>query len=193
MGGGPDVLSNRWLLRTTGYCRSGNTFLNYVIRAFYYPNETVNLNWHTVAKLKARERVLVPFRNPLDCITSWHLYPSSYPLEADIKYYLRFYSAVLETPNAVLMDFDLFTKDLTYTHKKVFDVFGISSDINMTIEQVKATMLADGKTINLPRDDKAESTKIQEQLQTTQDYAKCVELYERLLAYPQHSNIGSRA
>lgn len=178
---GSKILSNRWLLRTTGYCRSGNTYLNHTLKYLYYDNEPVNLNWHTVAKLDAREKIMVPFRNPLDCISSWHLYPSSYPLDADIRYYLRFHTAVLEKiGKVVLMDFDLFTKDLQYIKTKVSDNYGLSTDSTATIEQIKESMLSDGKTINLPRNNKTELDAVKAELQGMAGFNECVELYNVL-------------
>lgn len=181
MGGGPDLLNNRWLLRTTGYCRSGNTYLNYALKYLYYNTELVNLNWHTVAKLDAREKIIVPFRNPLDCISSWHLYPSSYPLDADIRYYLRFHTAVLEKINkVVLMDFDLFTKDLQYIKIKVVENYGLSTDSPATIGQIKEYMIFDGKKLNLPRNNKAELDAIKLELGKMPEFQECLELYARL-------------
>lgn len=181
MGRGSTILNNKWILRTTGYCRSGNTFLNYALKCLYYNEESVNLNWHTVAKLDAREKIIVPFRNPLDCISSWHLYPSSHSLDADIRYYLRFYTAVLEKTNkVVLMDFDYFTKDIEYVKDKVSKNFNIHTGSQITNDQVKEVMLNDSKSLNLPRNNKEELALVKEQLKNTTDFDKCLELYAQL-------------
>lgn len=169
------------LLRTSGYCRSGNTFLNYSLQVLYFNNESVNPNWHTVAKLDAREKIMVPLRNPLDCISSWHLYPSSYPLDADIKYYLRFHTAVLEKiDKVVLMDFDYFTKDIEYIKGKVLENFGIGTDNQVTDSQIREAMLANGKEINLPRNNKEELDAVKAELQGMAGFNECVELYNAL-------------
>ena len=183
MGGGPILLNNtnRWMLRTTGYCRSGNTYLNYVLKFLYYPSERKNFNWHTVAKLDAREKIMVPFRNPLDCISSWHLYPSNGTLDADIQFYLRFYRAVIDKiDKVVLMDFDYFTKDIDYVTDKVFKNFGITEYGNITDIEVKNIMLADDKEINLPRNNKEELDAVKAELQGMAGFNECVELYNTL-------------
>lgn len=178
---GPALLSNRWALRTTGYCRSGNTFLNYALKALYYDTDKINLNWHTVAKLDARPIMMVPIRNPLDCISSWHLYPSSYPLEADIKYYLRFHNAVIEKAGkVVLMDFDLFTNDVEYIKTQIHNNYGIATQSTASIDEIKQSMLADKKRINLPRDNKEKLNIIKTQLAGMPEFEQCVDLYRKL-------------
>lgn len=173
--------NNKYDLRTSGFPRSGNTYLNYTLNHLYYDNEPVNLNWHTVAKLDARNTMIVPIRNPLDCISSWHLYPSSYPLDADIRYYLRFHTAVLEKiDKVVLMDFDLFTKDLQYVKTKVADNYGLNTDSTATIEQIKESMIANDKSLNLPRNNKAELDAVKAELQQMPEFAECLELYAKL-------------
>lgn len=178
---GKNMQNNKYNLRTSGFPRSGNTYLNYTLNHLYYDNEPVNLNWHTVAKLDARDTMIVPIRNPLECISSWHLYPSSYPLDADIRYYLRFHTAVLEKiDKVVLMDFDLFTKDLQYIKTKVSDNYGLNTNSTATIEQIKESMLTNGKDINLPRNNKEELDAVKAELQQMPEFTQCVELYERL-------------
>lgn len=181
MGRGPNLLNNKQLLRTTGYCRSGNTYLNYTLNHLYYNTEPVNLNWHTVAKLDARDRMMVPIRHPLDCISSWHLYPSGHLLDADIRFYLRFHNAVLEKINkVVLMDFDYFTNDLEYIKSKVSDNYGLTTDSTATIDQIKQSMLTSNKKINLPRNNQEELNAVKEQLVNEPLFEQCIELYNKL-------------
>lgn len=78
------------------------------------------------------------------------------------------------------MDFDLFTKDLQYIKTKVSDNYGLSTDSTATIEQIKESMLSDGKTINLPRNNKTELDAVKAELQGMAGFNECVELYNVL-------------
>lgn len=169
------------LLITSGFPRSGSTYLNQAINLLYYPEQEVNWNRHTVVAIENATTIMVTFRNPVDAIASWHKYPSFGQLDADIKYYIRFYKAVLDNLNkVVLMDFDCFTKDIDYIKDKIFKNFGIGTDNYVTDARVKEAMLANGKDINLPRNNKEELDAVKAELQQMSEFAECLELYERL-------------
>lgn len=169
------------LLITSGFPRSGSTYLNQTLNLLYYPEQEVNWNRHTVVAIEKANRIMVTFRNPTDAIASWQKYPSWAELEADVKFYIRFYSAVLDNLNkVVLMDFDYFTKDLDYVKDKVFKNFGIETNRYVTDAQVKEAMLASGKEINLPRNNQEELNLTKEELNLTKDFDKCLELYAQL-------------
>ncbi len=170
------------LLITSGFPRSGSTYLNYAINLLYYSEQECNFNRHTVVAIEKANRILVTFRNPSDAIASWHIYPSNGELQDDIKFYIRFYSAVLDNLHkVVLMDFDYFTKDLDYIKDKVFKNFGIEINRYVTDAQIKETMLASGKDINLPRNNKEELDLIKQQLQNTVGFDQCLNLYSQLI------------
>ena len=169
------------LLITSGFPRSGSTYINQALNLLYYPEQEVNWNRHTVVAIEKASRIMVTFRNPVDSISSWQKYPSNGYLEEDVKFYIRFYSAVLDNLNkVVLMDFDHFTKDLDYIKDKVFKNFGIETNRYVTDAQVKEAMLASGKDINLPRNNKEELALVKEQLQNTAGFDRCLELYTQL-------------
>lgn len=169
------------LLITSGFPRSGSTYLNQALNLLYYPEQEVNWNRHTVVAMETARRIIVPFRNPIDSIASWHLYPSWGKIENDIKFYIRFHSFVLSNLNkTILMDFDCFTKDIDYIKDKIFKNFGLGTDNYVTDAQVKEAMLANGKDINLPRNNKEELDAVKAELQQMPEFAQCVELYERL-------------
>jgi hypothetical protein len=169
-------------LITSAFPRSGSTYLNQALQLLYYPTEEVNRNRHTTIAIEKSEKIIVSFRNPKDSIASWHKYPSNGLLEADIKYYVRFYSYVLDNLNkVVLMDFDLFTQDLEYTKSKVLDNFDISTDQVVTDAQVKEAMLANGKEINLPRNNKDQIDKIKAELSKIPEFQDCLSIYNSLL------------
>ena len=168
-------------LITSGFPRSGSTYLNQALHLLYYPNEEPNWNRHTVVAIENSNKIIVPFRNPLDCIASWHNYPSQGILESDIKFYIRFHTAILNNiSKVVLMDFDFFTKDLDYIKDKVFKNFSIDTNRYVGDEQVKQAMLREGKEINLPRNNQEELTKIKKTLLSLDSFDKCVELFNQL-------------
>ena len=169
------------LLITSGFPRSGSTYLNQALNLLYYPEQEVNWNRHTVVAIESTNRITVPFRNPLDSITSWHKYPSGNQLEADVKFYIRFYSAVLENLNKIiLMDFDIFTKDTDYIKDQIFKGFGFSTNRYVTDPDIRQAMLANNKEINLPRNNQEEIALVKEQLPSISGFDKCLELYAQL-------------
>jgi hypothetical protein len=168
-------------LITSAFPRSGSTYLNQALQLLYYPSEEVNKNKHTAIAIEKSEKIMVSFRNPLDSIASWHKYPSHGLLEADIQYYLRFYSYVLNNlDKIVLMDFDLFTQDLEYIKSKVLDNFGISTNEVVTDAQVKEAMLFNDKEINLPRNNQDELNAVKATLANLPEFQECVSMYATL-------------
>jgi hypothetical protein len=171
----------RDFLFTTGFPRSGNTYLNYSFKSLYYPEENPRLNFHSVSSMEKYDHLFVPFRNPQDCISSWHNYPSNGQLEEDIKYYLRFYTAALENLNKLtLMDFNKFTNSLEYIKYKVKGSLSIDPIANPADSDIKAAMLDSGKTINLPVNNKAKLDVIKAQIVEIPSFQECLELYESL-------------
>lgn len=169
------------LLITSGFPRSGNTYINYALNLLYYPKEEVNWNRHTVLAIEQTNKIIVPFRNPIDAIASWHKYPSDGHLDSDISFYIRFYSAVLNNLEKVIfMDFNYFIKDLNYIKNKVFTNFGIGAVAETTDAKIKEAMLVNGKEINLPRNnqEKLEAAKIA--LVEIPEFQNCLDLYAQL-------------
>jgi hypothetical protein len=172
------------LLVTSGFPRSGNTFVNYAFNKLFNL-EYVNANKYTVIGIENRSHTFVPFRNPLDCISSWHLYQDEFLtdtrlLENDFKFYLRFHNSLKNLSNKVtLLDFDLFKDDLGYLTTKVTNLYDtIPSDI--TLEEVKTFMNQSDKKINLPRNTEEQKQEIQEWMKATDLYQECVSVYQSL-------------
>jgi len=168
-------------LITSAFPRSGSTYLNQALQLLYYPTEEVNRNRHTTIAIEKSDKIMVPFRNPKDSIASWHKYPSNGLLEADIKFYVRFYSFVLSNlDKVVLMDFDNFTQDIEYIKSQVSDSYNLTTDALVTNDEVKMAMLVNGKEINLPRNNKAELDLIKASLESMPEFTECVDIYARL-------------
>ena len=169
------------LLITSGFPRSGNTYLNQALNLLYYPNETVNENRHTVIAIEKFDKIMVPFRNPLDSIPSWQKFPSGGYLEEDVKFYIRFYSAVLTNLHKiVLMDFESFTKDIEYIKNKVLKTFNLDSKQDITDFEIKEKMLMNGKNKNLPQNNQEELLEVKLVLQDLPNFAECLELHNLL-------------
>lgn len=168
-------------LITSGYPRSGSTYINQALNLLYYPEQEVNYNRHTVVAIEKSEKIMVTFRRPVDSIASWHKYPSREALNADISFYIRFYSYVLNNTNKiVLMDFDEFTKNISYIQDKVRDGFNFEPLASVTDLQVKEAMLNNDKEINLPRNNKDELQEIKDILVDTPRFDECVDLHLQL-------------
>jgi len=98
-----------------------------------------------------------------------------------MAFYIRFCTGVLDNlQKVVLVDFNMFTEDIDYTKNKVLSSFGIEPEAYVTISQVKEAMIADEKSINLPRNSKEELDSIKVELQQIPQFAECLTLYEAL-------------
>lgn len=169
---------------SSGFPRSGNNFLAYTMSAIFGA-EPKRTN-HTVYAIENSETVYVPFRNPIDCISSWHLFQNKESLEKDIKYYLRFHNAALNsTNNVILMDFDKFTINLEYVAKKI----NSSVPEGLSIDQIKQSMLDNGRDWNLPRDNQSELDEIKNNLLQMPEFQECLDLYQVLKTMEQEQSI----
>lgn len=165
----------------SGYPRSGNTYLSYALQLLYYPDKDWNLPRHTVVSIENNNKVIVPFRNPLDCISSWHSFFSDLPIKSHIDFYIRFNSAVIENLNkVVLMDFDLFTKNLGYVVDRVFTNFGVSPASTTTDFEIKSIMIEKEKEVNLPRKNQEELNIIKGRLLEEPLFEQCLALHNKL-------------
>lgn len=164
-----------------GYPRSGNIYLSYALQLIYYPDKPWNLPRHTVSSIENNSKVIVPFRNPLDCISSWHSFFSKESIKSHIDFYIRFNTAVIKNMNKItLMDFDLFINDLNYIKYILSKNFGVTPVTEATDYEIKSVMIEKEKEINLPRNNKEELAQIKEQLQSTPGFDNCLELYAQL-------------
>ena len=169
------------VLVTSGYPRSGNTYLNQALNLIYYPEEEVYINFHSTKAIQRAQKIIVPFRNPTDSISSWHIWPSNEKLELDVKFYIRFYSFVLDNLNkVVLMDFDYFTKDINYINNKVLKHFDIQTKCYVTDAEVKETMLTNGKEKNLPTQNQTQLLETKSLLPKVSGFEECLLIYYKL-------------
>jgi len=167
-------------LITSGYPRSGNMFLNYALSEMYFPNEEPQNPEHFVYVLEQNNNVIIPLRNPEDCIYSWHNFKiqKENSLTPDFIFYKRFHLYVLENINRhMVLDFNLFTKDLSY----------ISNRLNLkpinysTVDLVKDRMLKDNNHWNLPRNDYNFNRATKEEVLANPMMDECKALYNEIL------------
>jgi hypothetical protein len=182
---------NKSNICVSGYPRSGNTFLNYVIFKMY-PSLNVFNNFHTIKSIENHSTVFIPIRNPIDCIGSWAYYQKYYfgdgylfkiedintdTITNDINYYLRFHNDAMNFKNKItLLDFDVFTKDINY----IEDKFKIKKEKNVNIDTVKRQMSMTDKKINLPANNKKKLNEIKEQVSQHPRIQECYDLYNKL-------------
>lgn len=170
------------LLITSGYPRSGNNYLNQALNLMYYPKDQVNWVRHTTKAIDNAEKIMVPFRNPLDSISSWHNYPSNGSLTADVNYYLRFYSSVLQNLNkVVLMYFDYFINGIDYIKNKTLKYLQIKPLNEISHQKVIDAMVKNGKEMNLPRNDKEQLLQTKTVLSKVKGFTECLKIHNILV------------
>ncbi len=170
-------------LKTVGFPRSGNTFLNYSLKLLYYPEEDVNYCYHTTISLNKFLNVIVPLRNPLDSIASWHLLPylSHGDINDHLRFYLRLSNAFLKNKEKCLfMDFDIFTKDVEYIKNKTNTFFNYNCDKMLSIEDIKDFINKNGFVDSLPRNNKDDLDKVKIDILDNKLYNNCENIYQEL-------------
>jgi hypothetical protein len=182
---GQNTMSNlQELLVTSGFPRSGNGFVNFAFTKLFNL-ERPNPNTHTVILIEKREHTFVPFRNPLDCISSWHLYQNEFMqkqefIENDLKFYLRFHNSLDKLSDKItLLDFDLFKNDLIYLSTKVTNLYGVTPS-DVTLEEVKMFMNESNREMNLPRNTETEKLEIQQLIKENNLYQECVNVFQSI-------------
>jgi hypothetical protein len=170
------------LLSVSGFPRSGNTFSGYLSWISYYPSEPKRKSWHTVRAMKEQENVVVPFRNPIDCIASFYIFSNK---TTDIKgmanFYKRMYSNAIElSDKVVLVDFEKFTFDTNYFYERVKNKLNIEPVSMVSTSDVKLAMANEGKYNHLPRENQTEKKEVKTYLLDNWDFTELLELYNKL-------------
>jgi hypothetical protein len=170
------------ILITSGFPRSGNTFLNFALWQMYYPTEEFNKNFHTIKAINQNNKVLVPIRNPFGSVASWgNFLGEQEELSESCKYYIRFYTEAKNLGDKVIfVDFDKMIADLNYIKKVVNDNFGIDPVAETTIDAVKALMVEKAHDWNLPQNNQAELNAIKAALLSVPEFADCESIYNEI-------------
>lgn len=167
-----------------GYPRSGNTFINH---AFFkmYDFAHINFNRHTVKSIAERQHTFIPFRDPLEAISSWHIYQQVHFLdirfiENDIKFYIRFHEEALKMKDKIsFLDFDLFKNDLKYLEDSVSSLYDVAA-IPVKVEEVKDFMAQRRLVLNIPRADDEIKQEVMSFIEKQDLYSRCLELYDEI-------------
>ena len=171
-------------LTISGYPRSGNTFINH---AFFkmYGLAHINFNRHTVKSIAERDHTFVPFRHPLEAISSWHIYQQVHFLdirfiENDIKFYNRFHEEALKMKDKItFLDFDLFKNNLKYLENKVSDLYGVIAK-PVAAYEIKDFMAHRKLNLNIPRNDGEIKQEVMAFVEKQYLYKKSLDLYNQI-------------
>lgn len=172
-------LSNKEILITSGFPRSGNTFLNFALWQLYYPKEKINNFFHTTKVVKNNNKIIMPIRNPLDCISSWHNFlEKKENLSASCKYYLRFHKEAIEkTNNIVFLDFNYMIFDIEYIKNVISNNYNIETKSNITVSTIKELMFEKKRSWNLPKNNQDFVNKTKDELKSLEHFNLCIKLY----------------
>jgi hypothetical protein len=173
----------------SGYPRSGNTFLNCAISLMYAIDEP-RYN-HTVKALEHFEKILTPYRNPVDCISSWSYLQQtnlkrndqvlSETIDSDITYYIRFGEKSLEVKKKItFLNFDIFTKDLAYIEEAVAKTFGLKKVRTASLDEVKEYMLTTSRSNNLPQNNRVALDALKLKVSSNPSIDRCLEIYQEI-------------
>jgi hypothetical protein len=174
-------MDNKQFFNTVGYPRSGNTFLNYSFNVLYYPNKNLNKHYFTAKSMDVLDFFFYPYRNPIDSIVSWNLLSANKNLQAHIDYYNRMYTTVLNKfSKAEFMDFNVFTKDISYIKNKVEKRLNIKSSVDTTCNNIKNYMSLIGKQLWIPRNNDFEKQLCKEVLLNDYCLKESEELYQKI-------------
>lgn len=121
-----DRTTNTTKLVSAGFPRSGNTFLNQILKKSFPKINVVEFT-HNVNTLNFFN-CIVPIRNPYQAVPSWGAFSGEQNLESTAKWYMRFNTKVLEKINDLLViDFIELSSSPSTVVKKIANSFNISN------------------------------------------------------------------
>jgi hypothetical protein len=176
----------------SGYPRSGNTFLKNALEELY-PEYNTKSSIHSVSYLKnmaKNNKVLVPFRNPEDCIPSWTYYRTYDLVEFNIKkentyiddinFFIRFYKESLQNAkNLIFLDFDKFSTDLNYLTNIINNSFNIEHE-HISLECIKTKMSDNNLKKYLPRSNTIILDEIKKSVYKEKEFILAKKIYQNL-------------
>lgn len=181
-----------------GYVRSGNNFL-LGLTSLSYNLERQNCT-HKVNDIISSEHIFSPYRNPLDCISSWATIINSsikkfsrnaifldkedeedVLIRKCINHYIRFNSAILDNKNKVtLLNFNNFIKDSSYFYDKVYKktlikpINKISSSDVILLDKVVYSQT------NSSEDFKFKKNQLKNKIINNKKFEECIRIYDFL-------------
>lgn len=193
---GDTITNHNRRVNIFAYPRSGSTFLQSVLD-YVFPDVYFDSPRHTVWEIKddiaKGNKPIVTFRNPVDSISSWNVYrneghvglthmnPEKDSYVADIKFYIRIYTAILDhIDDVLLMPFAKFCDNIDYITDTVSLGLGLEPKGNPSLEFVKKAMKDDSRVLNLPRETKPIIENVKPLILEHPLYSDTLGLYQRL-------------
>lgn len=120
------------MLVSTGFPRSGNHFLNHLLRTSF-PGKIKNEVTHNIKTLEI-PGCIVPVRNPYESIPSWSKFCNEPDIDGISRWYLRFNKKILDNIDSLfVVDFNQLTENPLAIVNKVSDRFNLTAyevDVN---------------------------------------------------------------
>lgn len=177
-------------LSIVGIPRSGNVFLSYALSEMY-DVERQNRPIHSERALKTINYIVLPIRNPEQCILSTMNISSNQYNEDMINFLVKRYNTFMKQVvryryKMSILNFDIFINDLDYVAKKLNKKFNYPLDLkikNNTQEIIKNKMLINDKIINLPRKYTIDVEKVKSIINKSYKIEECITSYKKVLEY----------
>lgn len=128
------------------------------------------------------DRIIMPLRSPVEAIASSHIFAKEMnDLNLHLKFYLYFHKfALMYKKRIVIMKFEQFTTDIDYIKTQVLENFQIEPQNEVSIEEIKNSMLNHDESYFLPRNNKDELDRVKGEILASPYFDECLELYEKL-------------
>lgn len=186
-------------LHISGYPRSANTFLTYILMNVN-SNIKTSSHLHTISNLKLslkyNNNIVVLIRDPLDCISSHIIYRETENrrlnvVDIAIDDYIDFYNFVYknkDNKNMIIINFDYLTNNLFNSVKYINETYNLNMKFDKTmIKQIEEQYLNDRedkrskKLHNTPNDMKVKlKNKYKDKVRYQNNYKEAKKIYNKL-------------
>jgi hypothetical protein len=165
--------------------KSGDAFIYNAISSMYTDSEVV-IGAHSAANFlnQSSNKIVTVVRNPADSIGLYFYLKNDYlkddSLEIDMysDYYIRFYNAVLENKNnIVLVDFEEMKLDLDHIVAKILNKFNINISASITMSELEPKLLDFDENYNLPMLNSIAVEEAKTKVINSAKYQECVDIY----------------
>jgi hypothetical protein len=184
-------MSRQTDLFIAGTTRSGNTFLEVVLSSMYKNKNIISKHDHTVVYLLNRidnENIITPLRNPLDSIASHYTFKNflgrnqiDQSIDMDIKYYTRYYKFINDNFNKILvLDFDIFTKNLSYISDSIKEKFNIEKTDEVDLDLISQYMERNRSLFFNKRDEAIVTQEVKDMVSSSIEFKNVVIEYNNI-------------
>ena len=177
----------------SGYPRSGNTFLNFVVRELYGSKNPYLVRSHDELDIlnNLEKNVCVVIRNPLQSIASYNQFRTqlttdkntNVTLDDDFDRYLRYYNFIdKHLDQVLLMNFAKFSKDSEYIINKINTKFNVKPLVHLDVKVLKQKMTEKGGRNHLPRKPNETRQQIENEVLEHPLYKDVLDLHDYLIS-----------